>query len=68
MFVIPLHIMGVNCRLVACRDMGTFVSLVNKAFVDSSAYTGDVMEVSGIFEPPIKIPRLLYTNIYSTLT
>ena len=48
--------MGVNCLLVAYKDTGTFVFLINTAFVDSSAYTGDVMEVWGIFGPPIKTP------------
>ncbi len=56
MFVIPIHIMGIDRPLVAYRDTGTYVSLVNAAFVNACDYTGDTITVSGVFGPPTTIP------------
>ena len=56
MFVVPMHIRGIDRPLVAYRDTGSYVSLVNSKYIQDAEYTAEKIEVSGIFGPPIKIP------------
>jgi hypothetical protein len=56
MFVIPLYVKGNVRPIVAYRDTGSLVTLVNSAYVKKHEYTGDQIEVSGLFGPPVHIP------------
>jgi hypothetical protein len=56
MFVIPMFIKGNARPIIAYRDTGSFVSLVNSAYVKKHEYTGNQIEVSGLFGPSVHIP------------